>query len=1337
MLHPAIRQAGVPGLLFCSLLTTSVSGQVSPTPLERELTSVPAAELADEAARFGDAKRGAVLFYQPQMACRKCHSVDGSDSPLGPPLSGKRPGVTGEFLVESVLHPSKSIRKGFETAAVVTTDGRVIVGLIVEETPQQIILRDGRPPGKLIEIPRDDVDEYRQIKASIMPSGQVSMLSSRQQFLDLIRYLIEIHDGGALRAKEFEPPASLYAIRIPEYEKDIDHASMIAELNGESFKRGQAIYNRLCVNCHGTHDRPGSLPTSLRFASGRFRNGYDPHTMYQTLTRGFGMMVAQTWMVPQQKYDVIHYVREAYLKEHNPSQYFPVTDEYLAGLPAGKSRGPEPVQNEPWITMDYGPSLVNTYEVGNDGSNFAYKGIAVRLDPGPGGISRGQSWMVLDHDTMRVAAAWHGDGFIDWQGIHMNGRHNIHPRIKGDVHFRNPTGPGWAQPETESFEDPRLRGRDNRAYGPLPRSWAHLKGVYHHGQKTIIEYTVGTTLVRELPGLASNVGDNKLSSFTPVFTRTFNIGPRSHDMVLKVASEADGSQVLRKLDGQSHGQIVSFGIPEDGGQPVESDQHRLAFDGQSFVEVTDASDFDTTGHDFTITARIRTKSGGTIISRTQNREKWVPDGQTLFVRNGQLVYDIGWVGAVQSRRRVNDGKWHDIAMTWDAKTETVQLFVDGRPDQSRELTTEKPLRDSVLRIGFTNSNFPGPQSFFEGDLRDVRFYQRRLDHEELADRQSLPADDSLKARWILKDAVLPTEAGTVESGNNDPVSHVQDATGNGHAGRFHVADSDSEDHRTLAAGLQPVVPGARFSHSKDGSLLLRVKAGKEPLKFTLWCQRQDPEAMLEQVTQGFMIEGADADLEAFLNGGPARWPVKLTTTPVIGGDDDAFAVDVLTHPENNPWLAQMRLTGFDFLPDGDRVAVCAWDGDVWMVSGLSQLPDAHHAPGPNSPPVLTWQRIASGLFQPLGLKYVDGRIFVTCRDQITILHDRNGDGETDFYQNFNNDHQVTDHFHEFAMGLQTDDAGNFYYAKSARHALTALVPHHGTLLRVSRDGSETDIVATGFRAANGVCLNPDGTFIVTDQEGHWNPKNRINWVQEGGFYGNMFGYHDVTDSSDSAMEQPLCWITNSFDRSPAELLWCDSDRWGPFNGTLLNLSYGYGKIFVVPHERIDGQVQGGMCELPVPPFPTGLMRGRFNPNDGQLYACGMVAWGSAQRQPGGLYRIRYTGKPAHLPVGLNAATRQVTITLSDPVDSNSASDPANYRIRVWSLKRSASYGSKHYDEHELTIASASVSEDGRTLELSVPDVAPTWGMEIRYALKGRNGESASGVIHNTIHQLRE
>ena len=65
-------------------------------------------------------------------------------------------------------------------------------------------------------------------------------------------------------------------------------------------------------------------------------------------------------------------------------------------------------------------------------------------------------------------------------------------------------------------------------------------------------------------------------------------------------------------------------------------------------------------------------------------------------------------------------------------------------------------------------------------------------------------------------------------------------------------------------------------------------------------------------------------------------------------------------------------------------------------------------------------------------------------------------------------------------------------------------------------------------------------------------------------------------------------------------------------------------------------MQGGMAALPIPQFPTGVMRGRFHPDDGQLYACGMFAWAGNQTQPGGFYRVRYTGKPAWVPLGLSA-----------------------------------------------------------------------------------------------------
>ncbi|AMV23960.1 Cytochrome c [Gemmata sp. SH-PL17] len=1039
-------------ILLMSFIIAPVRSADPPT-LQQQLTQEPIGALAKSARERGDAGRGAALFFQQFLTCVKCHDSEAGTT-LGPDLAKAGKEVTAEYLIESVLTPSKVLKKGYETVVVTTKDDRTITGLVTAETPDALTLTDPAANGKMIAVPKAEIEKRTASAKSLMPEGLANLLSDRQQFLDLAKYLIEVSEGGPSRARELRPAVT--TLVIPEYEQDIDHAGLIRAWDDKTLRRGEAIYARVCANCHGTKDQPGSLPTSPKFVAHVFKNGSDPYSLYQTLTRGYGLMAPQTWMVPRQKYDLIHYLRETYLKPHNSTQYTKIDAVYLTALPKGTTHGPAAVTVEPWVMMDYGPSLMNTYEVGGTGPNIAYKGIAVRLDTGTGGVSRGTRWALFDHDLMRFAAAWTGEGFIDWNGIHFNGLHQIHPKLTGEVRITNPVGPGWAEPTTGSFKDPRPLGRDKRPYGPLPKEWAKFRGVYHYGDQTIVSYTVGDAPVLELSG--AELDPKKPADV--LFTRTLEIGKSSRELLSRIA----------------------------------------------------------------------------------------------------------------------------------------------------------PTRIAAAVIG------------------------------------------------------------------NDRVTLEE----------------------------------------RDGFTVLRVPANATPVRVKVLITKGEAAAL-----KAFAKNSpAPRALEPLTHGGPKHWPDALKAPVTVGKDDGPFAVDTFGLPNRNPWNAQLRLTGFDFTPDGKRLVVCSWDGDVWLVSGLNNLANG-----------LTWQRIASGLFQPLGLKIRDGAVFVCCRDQIVKLHDLNGDGETDFYECFNSDHQVTEHFHEFAMGLQTDAEGNFYYAKSGRHALPALVPHHGTLLKVSKDGAKTEILATGFRAANGVCLNPDGTFFVTDQEGFWTPKNRINLVTKGGFYGNMWGYTDITDTSDSAMKQPLCWITNEFDRSPAELIWVPSNTWGPLKGALLNTSYGNGKIFVVPHETIDGQAQGGMCALPLPMSPTGIMRPRFHPTDGHLYVCGMFAWAGNQTQPGGFYRVRYTGKPADLPVGLKAKTGGIELTFTDALDAKSAVDAKNYKVKVWGLKRSQQYGSKHIDEKPLTISKATVSPDGKTVHLDIPDIAPTWGMEITYRVKGTDGRAVTGTIHNTIHAL--
>ena len=254
--------------------------------------------------------------------------------------------------------------------------------------------------------------------------------------------------------------------------------------------------------------------------------------MYRTLTDGFGQMAAQNWLVPQQKYDLIHYIREAYFKTDNNLQYARVDKAYLAALPRGTSRGPRPVSIEPWSMMDYGPSLSLTVEDGNDRSNIAFKGIAIRARRGAGGDLAGAS---LGRVRPRYAAS---GGGLDRAGFHRLGGNQFQRPPPGPSSYRRQgscaeplTAPAGLIPN-QSFADLRDEA-DGRSYGPLPRAWAHFRGLYRHGDRVILGYTVGNTEVLESPGLETDPAHPDQS----IFTRTLEIGPSPIELMMRVASD--------------------------------------------------------------------------------------------------------------------------------------------------------------------------------------------------------------------------------------------------------------------------------------------------------------------------------------------------------------------------------------------------------------------------------------------------------------------------------------------------------------------------------------------------------------------------------------------------------------------------------------------------------------------------------------------------------------------------------------------------------------------------------------------------------------------------------
>jgi hypothetical protein len=310
-----------------------------------------------------------------------------------------------------------------------------------------------------------------------------------------------------------------------------------------------------------------------------------------------------------------------------------------------------------------------------------------------------------------------------------------------------------------------------------------------------------------------------------------------------------------------------------------------------------------------------------------------------------------------------------------------------------------------------------------------------------------------------------------------------------------------------------------------------------------------------------------------------------------------------------------------------------------------------------------------------------------------------------------------------------------------------VVPQHGTLLRVSKDGTTTTILANGFRAANGVGVGPNGEFAATDQEGYYTPANRINLIMPSlgstPFYGNLWSYLSTPRTLKDGYDPPLCFLPVNVDRSPAEDLWVTSEKWGPLKGSMIHTSYGTGKLFLVPHETVDGVPQGGAVPFPDIQFRTGVMRARFNSTDGQLYLCGLVGWATDMTEPGGFYRVRYTGKPVDMPIGLHVKKDAIELTFTNPLDKMTAQDLSSYAVQQWNYRWTQNYGSKHYSvtdankqgQDDVDIASAILSEDGKTVTLKIPDLKPVMQMKIQVNLKSAAGAPIKETIHNTINRI--
>ena len=224
----------------------------------------------------------------------------------------------------------------------------------------------------------------------------------------------------------------------------------------------------------------------------------------------------------------------------------------------------------------------------------------------------------------------------------------------------------------------------------------------------------------------------------------------------------------------------------------------------------------------------------------------------------------------------------------------------------------------------------------------------------------------------------------------------------------------------------------------ENLLLCEVPKGKSRFKVAMWAGDPAYQPAVRSAA------GKAEDLSKLTDGGSAQWGDPIPAESELSDNQtDAYVVDKIGVPFNNPHEPKMRIGAFDFFKDGKTAAVCTWDGDVWIVSHIDEKLEK-----------VTWKRFATGLHEPLGLKIVNEKIYTVGDNQITRFHDFNGDGEADFLENFNNDWENTEGFHAFCFDLHTDPEGNFYFAmgcpvRAGGRGFERMGKQHGSVIKVS------------------------------------------------------------------------------------------------------------------------------------------------------------------------------------------------------------------------------------------------------------------------------------------------
>ncbi len=427
------------------------------------------------------------------------------------------------------------------------------------------------------------------------------------------------------------------------------------------------------------------------------------------------------------------------------------------------------------------------------------------------------------------------------------------------------------------------------------------------------------------------------------------------------------------------------------------------------------------------------------------------------------------------------------------------------------------------------------------------------------------------------------------------------------------------------------------------------------------------------------------------------------------------------------------------LTDDDRLGVSTRHGEVWLI-------DRPYSKNP------TYDRYAQGLHEPLGLAFRDGGFYTAQRGELTRLEDTDNDKKADVYKTVYS-WPLSGNYHEYSYGPKFLKNGNMLLTLNLSwidHG-ASLSKWRGWLIEITPEGEMTPI-ATGLRSPSGFQINSDDEVFYTENQGDWVGSGRMTHLEKGDFAGNPEGLvwsgepnspltlkmEDIERESGlslyeyakkvPALKAPAIWFPHTIlGIATSDLIYDTSGgKFGPFEGQLFVGDQGHSIITRVCMEKVNGVYQGAVFPF-VEGFSSGILRMVWGSDNSMFVGMTIRGWGSTGKELFGLQRLVWTGKTPFEVKTLKAKDDGFELEFTKPVNKSVAEDPSSYQMTTFNYKYHYNYGSPIVDQQKGMIEKAEVSEDGRTVRLTVH------GMRLGFIHQFKMGDIKSSQGENLVH----